>query len=169
MWNFFQLSEINIYRPQRSMGKVMFSQACVILFTGGGVCLSACWDTTPPRADTPSGSRHSPGADTPPGRHPPEQSPHRADPPEQTPPEQTPPGSRHPPGRTCWEIRSYWNAILSILFLLHTLSQINSIKYPKLLKTYFFMFLLNLLEMAELMHKANLALDRNVIWTYDSW
>ena len=49
----------------------MFSQACVILFTGG-VCLSACWDT--------------PGADTPW-----EQTPPRVDPLEQTPPwEQTP-------------------------------------------------------------------------------
>ena len=35
---------------------------------GGGVCLSACWDTTPQ-------SRHPPGADTPPrSRHPPLQS-----------------------------------------------------------------------------------------------
>ena len=34
------------YRPQRSWGKVIFSQASMILFTGG-VCLSACWDTTP--------------------------------------------------------------------------------------------------------------------------
>ena len=55
------------YRPQRSWGKVMFSQACVILFTGG-VCLSACWDTTPPGADphqeqTPPGSRHTPTAE----------------------------------------------------------------------------------------------------------
>ena len=25
------------YRPQRSFGKVKFSQACVILFTGGGM------------------------------------------------------------------------------------------------------------------------------------
>ena len=51
----------------------MFLQASVILSTGRGgvVCLSACWDTTPPL-----------GADTPP--------------PEQTPREQTPPGSRHP-------------------------------------------------------------------------
>ena len=32
----------------------MFLQASVILLTEGGVCLSACWDTTPP-----------PGADTP--------------------------------------------------------------------------------------------------------
>ena len=28
-------------------GKVIFSQASVILLTGGGVCLSACWDTPP--------------------------------------------------------------------------------------------------------------------------
>ena len=57
-----------------------FSQACVILFTGGGVCLSACWDTThpadPPRADTPREqtppwSRHPPGADTHLGADPP--------------------------------------------------------------------------------------------------
>ena len=63
----------NIYCPQRSWGKVMFSQARVILFTGGGVCLSACWDTKPPSAP---GSRHLP---------------------EQTPWEQTTPWSRHPP------------------------------------------------------------------------
>ena len=66
----------NIYHPQRSWGKVMFSQACVILFTGGGVCLSAWWDTTPP----------APGS-----RHPPEQTPWE----QTTPPEQTPPGAEH--------------------------------------------------------------------------
>ena len=39
-------SWLNLYRPQRSCGKVMFSEASVILFTGG--CLpSACWDTSP--------------------------------------------------------------------------------------------------------------------------
>ena len=46
------------YRPQRSWGKVMFSQACVILFTEG-ICLSACWDT-------PLRTRHPPGPGTPP-------------------------------------------------------------------------------------------------------
>ena len=46
----------------------MFSQACVILFTGGGVCLSSCWDT------------------------PPDQAP----PPEQTPPDQAPPREQTP-------------------------------------------------------------------------
>ena len=35
------------YRPQRSCGKVMCSQASVILPTGGGVC------GRPPRTDTP--------------------------------------------------------------------------------------------------------------------
>ena len=69
------------------VAKVIFLHLSVILFTGGGVCLSACWDTIPPGADPP-------GADTPPqSRHPPL---------EQTPPGQTPPGadtpqSRHPP------------------------------------------------------------------------
>ena len=53
------------------VAKVMFLLVSVILLTGGCVCLSACWDTTPP-------SRHLPGS-----RHP---------------PEQTTPGSRHPPG-----------------------------------------------------------------------
>ena len=52
---------------------------------GGSVCLSACWDTTPPGADTPYAadttpgadthkpfrSRHPLGADTPRSRHPP--------------------------------------------------------------------------------------------------
>ena len=47
------------YRPQRSWGKVIFSQASVIL-SRGGVC--ACWDTPsgPDQAGTPHG----------PGRHP---------------------------------------------------------------------------------------------------
>ena len=88
---------VNIYRPQRSWGKVMFLQACVILFTGGV------------SASVHAGILHPPGADIPWG----------ADP-----PEQTPPGSRHPPRcRACWEIwsmcrwyASYWNAILFLCF-----------------------------------------------------
>ena len=71
----------------------MFLQASVILSTGGGGesdCLSACWDTTPPRADT------IPRADTP--------------------VEQTPPKSRHPPHpriqSTSSRYASYWNAFL---------------------------------------------------------
>ena len=71
------------------VAKVIFLHLSVILFTGG-VCLSACWDTTPPLVadtppeQTPSRSRHPPGADTPPPRS-------------RHPPEQTPPQSRHPP------------------------------------------------------------------------
>ena len=71
------------YRPQRSWGKVMFSQVCVLLFTGG---MSASVHAgmpphppeqtppriRPPRADTPGSrppprSRHLHRADNPPG------------------------------------------------------------------------------------------------------
>ena len=65
-------------RPQRSCGKVMFSQVSDILFTGGRG--SGCvWQT-------PLG-RHLPG------RH----SPHWANTPRQTPPGQTSPGQTLPP------------------------------------------------------------------------
>ena len=49
------LIDVNIYRPQRSWGKVMFLHVSVILFTGGGVCPIACWDTPSlrPEAGTP--------------------------------------------------------------------------------------------------------------------
>ena len=84
----------------------MFSQACVILFTGGSASVQA---GLPPREQEPLWEQA-----------PPEQ----ASPWEQTPlQEQTPPKSRHPPQcRACWEIRSthrryasYWNAILFII------------------------------------------------------
>ena len=86
------------YWPQQSWAKAMFLQASVILSTGGGVCLSACWDATcHPGADPPR-SRH------PPSRHPPEQTPPQSRPPRadtppsrHTPLEQTP-QRRHPPG-----------------------------------------------------------------------
>ena len=35
------------YRPHRSCGKVMFSQASVILFIGEGACIPACTGQTP--------------------------------------------------------------------------------------------------------------------------
>ena len=60
------------YCPQRSWGKVIFSEACVRNSVNRGVCLSACWDTRSrprPGADTP------PRADTLPSRHSPEQTP----------------------------------------------------------------------------------------------
>ena len=64
-----------------------------------GVCLSACWDTTPPGADIPhTPGADPPGADTPPGSrhlpwssHPPGVDPH-------SPQSRHPPGSRHPLG-----------------------------------------------------------------------
>ena len=56
-------------------------------FCPGGVCLSACWDTTPLGADTPSEQTHTPLiADTPSEQKPPS---------EQTP---TPPQGRRSPG-----------------------------------------------------------------------
>ena len=61
------------YRPQRSCGKVMFSQASVILSTGGGVCGRHPLGIHPhphPQADTPTL-----WADTPLGRQPPGQKP----------------------------------------------------------------------------------------------
>ena len=72
-----------IITVRNEVAKVMFLQASVCPRGGGGVCLSACWDTTlpeqtPPRADTPQ------RADTPPQ----EQTP---------PPKSRPPKSRHPP------------------------------------------------------------------------
>ena len=88
------------YRPQRSWGKVIFSQASVILLTGGGL---SQWmlGYHPLRSRHPPGSRHCP--------------PQRAD----TPPPNTPPQCR-----ACWEIRStrgryasYWNAILFVLLI----------------------------------------------------
>ena len=36
-----------LYRPQRSCGKVILSQACVKNSVRGGVCLGARWDTPP--------------------------------------------------------------------------------------------------------------------------
>ena len=83
----------HFHRPQRSWGKVMFLQASVILLTGGGgVCLSACWEHTPP-----------PAADTLQSRPPWEQTPHwgaEIPPPQgaDTPLEQTPPHRQTPPG-----------------------------------------------------------------------
>ena len=71
-----QIPENEIFTGRNEVvAKVIFLHLSVILFTeGGGVCLSACWDTIPL-----PGSRH---------------------PPEQTPPprEQTPPRTRPPLG-----------------------------------------------------------------------
>ena len=76
------------------VAKVIFLHLSVIHSVHrGGVCLSACWDTTP--QSRPPQSRHPLGADTPWG----------ADtPPEQTPQEQTPPLGADTP----WEQTPSW-------------------------------------------------------------
>ena len=85
----------------------MFLQVCVILFTGG-VCLSACWDTTPPQEEAPQ-EADTPKMETPPkSRHHP---PRRRTPPRrrQTPPppkKQTPPQEADTPQEAGSSIRS---------------------------------------------------------------
>ena len=80
------------YHPQRSWGKVMFLQVCVILFTGGGGEY-----LTPPRARYTSWTRYTPWDQV----HPPPRP--------GTPPSQArytplgpdiPPGTRYPPPGT---------------------------------------------------------------------
>ena len=94
------------YRPQRSWAKVMFLQASVILSTRG-VCLSACWDTTPWEQTSPREQTPAPPVPDPPG--------------DQTPWGPEPPGADTPPlpGEADASIRSmsgryasYWNAFL---------------------------------------------------------
>ena len=91
---------------------------CQEFCPGGGVCLSACWDTPP-------GSRHPPLPGTPPGPGTPrpgtprEQTPPGPDTPSQTPlPDQTPPREADCSIRsTSGRYASYWNAFLLIVFL----------------------------------------------------
>ena len=87
------------YRPQRSWGKVMFSRACVILFTGE-VSASVHAGMPPPGSGHPR-SRHLQETDTPGSRLPRSTHPPGADTPskKQTPPEADTPQSRHPPAK----------------------------------------------------------------------
>ena len=55
------------YRPQRSWGKVIFSQASVILFTGGGLPQCMLGYHTPWQEDPP-GKADPPGMETPTGK-----------------------------------------------------------------------------------------------------
>ena len=75
---------VSLLPPATKLGQgYVFTGVCDSVHRGG-VCISACWDTTsPPWGQTPPRSRHPPGADTPRSRHPP-----GADTPPQ---EQTPP------------------------------------------------------------------------------
>ena len=57
-----------IFTVGNEVAKVMFLHLSVIMFTRGGVCLSACWDTIPraaPPDQRPPASRPPPRADTP--------------------------------------------------------------------------------------------------------
>ena len=79
-WNTF----LCYYRPQRSCEGLFYRRLST---RGGGVCLSACWDTTPPQS-----------------RHPPSRSRH--------PQEQTHPPTHPGDGHCCGRYASYWNAFL---------------------------------------------------------
>ena len=99
----------NYYRPQRSCGQGnIFKPVCHSFYSRGGegICLSACWDTTPRKQTPPGADTPPPGADTPQeqtpwtprSRHPPPKS--RYPPGADThPPGADPPGSRPPPPR----------------------------------------------------------------------
>ena len=86
---------INIYRPQRSWGKVMFLHVSVILFTGESASVHAGILHPPPGPSTPR-DQTPPWDQAPPGtRHPQEQTPPWS--------RHTPSRSRHPPGpNTPW-------------------------------------------------------------------
>ena len=61
---------IHFYRP---WGKVIFSEACVKNSVHRGICLGACWDTTPLGTSPPPSRTPPPGPGTPWSRHPPPQ------------------------------------------------------------------------------------------------
>ena len=85
-------SDIVTVVPVRNEGYV-FTGVC--LSTGGGVCLSVCWDTTPPGADTPLGADIPLEQTSPWNRHSRAYTPPRS----RHPPSRHPPGSRHPQNR----------------------------------------------------------------------
>ena len=108
-----------IFTVRNEVAKVMFLHLSVILSTGGGVCLSACWDTTPGTRHPPQ-TRHPPGPGTPPRPGTPSDqapTPDQAHPPEQTPLDQAPPQTSPPgaEGYCCERYASYWNAFLFAL------------------------------------------------------
>ena len=56
----FIVTFVSSYRPQRSCEGYVFTPVCQSFCSrGGGVCVSACWDTTP-RDQAPSETRHPP-------------------------------------------------------------------------------------------------------------
>ena len=121
------------------VAKVMFLHLSVILSTGGGICLSACWDTTPPPPGPgsrdqahPPGTRHTPLGPGPPDQAPPPRG--QVPPGPDTPPDQTPP-PRSRDGYCCGRYASYWNAFLFYSFstsFLHVMFKYCSRHYSKI-------------------------------------
>ena len=94
----------------------VFTGVCDSVHKGVGVCLSACWDTTPPPQEQTPRSRHPPPKkQTPPKTPPKKQNPPGAEPPpkKQTPPQEAGSGIRSMSGRYA----SYWNAFLLSMLL----------------------------------------------------
>ena len=106
-------SESFITGRNEVVAKVIFLHLFVILFTGGGFCLNACWD--PPQSRPPSPwTRHPPQEQTPQTRHPRSRHPPRAD----TPLDQAPPWEADSSIRSMTgQYASYWNAFLFIVHL----------------------------------------------------
>ena len=73
----YSINHFLVTARKRSLGQGnIFSSVCQEFCSQGGVCLSACWDTTPPQKQTPPRCRHPPPKkQTPPQK----QTPHRAD------------------------------------------------------------------------------------------
>ena len=91
---------IHFYRPQRSWGKVMFLQVCVILFTGGVPDQVPPGTRYTPQPGTPPQTRYTPGT-----RYPPPPRTRYTPSPDQVPPwtryprdQVHPPWTRYPPG-----------------------------------------------------------------------
>ena len=97
IWTGKTVSDLVTVRNE--VAKVMFLHLSVC---PQGVCLSACWDTTPPGAGTPPPEQAPKGAGTPTRAGPTPQ--------EQPPREQAPPPAD---GYCCGRYASYWNAFLS--------------------------------------------------------
>ena len=87
-WYFTKTGQLYLPAATKLWPRLCF-YSCLWFCPRGGVCLSACWDTTSPREQTPPWSRHPPGS-----RHPLEQI--------------------HPPSILSMSGRyaSYWNAFL---------------------------------------------------------
>ena len=87
------------YCPQRSCEGYIFTPVCHSFHRG--VCLSACWDTTPPRGSPREAPREE--ASPPPEVHPTGGIPLEAHTLQGGNPQKAPPRGTHTPGGTPWE------------------------------------------------------------------